>query len=108
MPFFYLQISWTHALRKIVINCYKYHGREDLLPTFADDEDKIEMLEGEEDDEMDEHEPPTSTTIQTVANASTNTTNVSDDITLILLITKNTNYGKNIIDIRVKYYSQIL
>uniref|UniRef100_A0A034V5Z0 DNA-binding protein Ewg n=1 Tax=Bactrocera dorsalis TaxID=27457 RepID=A0A034V5Z0_BACDO len=70
------KISWTHALRKIVINCYKYHGREDLLPTFADDEDKIEMLEGEEDDEMDEHEPTTtSTTIQTVANASTNTTN---------------------------------
>ncbi|XP_011187559.1 DNA-binding protein Ewg isoform X3 [Zeugodacus cucurbitae] len=71
-----VRISWTHALRKIVINCYKYHGREDLLPTFADDEDKIEMLDGEEDDEMDEHEPTTtSTTIQTVANASTNTTN---------------------------------
>nr|CAD7395165.1 unnamed protein product [Timema poppensis] len=35
-----LQISWTHALRQIVINCYKYHGREDLLPAFSDDEDK--------------------------------------------------------------------
>ncbi|XP_017485772.1 PREDICTED: DNA-binding protein Ewg isoform X2 [Rhagoletis zephyria] len=70
------KISWTHALRKIVINCYKYHGREDLLPTFADDDDKIEMLEGEEDDEMDEHEPSTTTTtVQTVANAATNTTN---------------------------------
>ena len=33
-----LQISWTHALRQIVTNCYKYHGREDLLPTFADEE----------------------------------------------------------------------
>ncbi|XP_014088948.1 DNA-binding protein Ewg isoform X6 [Bactrocera oleae] len=76
------KISWTHALRKIVINCYKYHGREDLLPTFADDEDKIEMLEGEEDDEMDEHEPPTSTTIQTVANASTNTTNYTTQTVL--------------------------
>ncbi|XP_017485771.1 PREDICTED: DNA-binding protein Ewg isoform X1 [Rhagoletis zephyria] len=71
-----VRISWTHALRKIVINCYKYHGREDLLPTFADDDDKIEMLEGEEDDEMDEHEPSTTTTtVQTVANAATNTTN---------------------------------
>ncbi|XP_067638814.1 DNA-binding protein Ewg isoform X2 [Eurosta solidaginis] len=68
------KISWTHALRKIVINCYKYHGREDLLPTFADDEDKIEMLEGEDDDEMDEHEA-TTTTVQTIANATTNTTN---------------------------------
>ncbi|XP_018802989.1 PREDICTED: DNA-binding protein Ewg isoform X6 [Bactrocera latifrons] len=77
------KISWTHALRKIVINCYKYHGREDLLPTFADDEDKIEMLEGEEDDEMDEHEPATtSTTIQTVANASTNTTNYTTQTVL--------------------------
>jgi len=28
-------ISWTHALREIVLNCYKYHGREDLLPKFT-------------------------------------------------------------------------
>lgn len=35
-----VQMSWTHALRQIVINCYKYHGREDLLPAFSDDEDK--------------------------------------------------------------------
>ncbi|KAI5711274.1 hypothetical protein M8J75_015622 [Diaphorina citri] len=33
------KISWTHALRQIVINCYKFHGREDLLPAFTDDED---------------------------------------------------------------------
>lgn len=33
-------MSWTHALRQIVINCYKYHGREDLLPAFTDDDDK--------------------------------------------------------------------
>ncbi|RZF38893.1 hypothetical protein LSTR_LSTR012165 [Laodelphax striatellus] len=34
-----LQISWTHALRQIVINCYKYHGREDLLPAFSETEE---------------------------------------------------------------------
>merc|ERR1719350_334513 len=33
------QISWTHALREIVINCYKYHGRDDLLPKFSEEED---------------------------------------------------------------------
>ncbi|XP_049832818.1 DNA-binding protein P3A2 [Schistocerca gregaria] len=33
------KISWTHALRQIVINCYKYHGREDLLPAFSEDEE---------------------------------------------------------------------
>nr|XP_032529244.1 DNA-binding protein P3A2 isoform X1 [Danaus plexippus plexippus]XP_032529245.1 DNA-binding protein P3A2 isoform X1 [Danaus plexippus plexippus] len=33
------KMSWTHALRQIVINCYKYHGREDLLPAFTEDED---------------------------------------------------------------------
>ncbi|XP_055840770.1 DNA-binding protein Ewg isoform X4 [Episyrphus balteatus] len=38
------KISWTHALRKIVINCYKYHGREDLLPTFADEDDKVTQI----------------------------------------------------------------
>ena len=32
------KVSWTHALRQIVINCYKYHGREDLLPVFNEDE----------------------------------------------------------------------
>ncbi|GFW04829.1 DNA-binding protein P3A2 [Trichonephila clavipes] len=34
------KVSWTHALRQIVINCYKYHGREDLLPAFTNEEDK--------------------------------------------------------------------
>jgi hypothetical protein len=32
-------VSWTHALRQIVTNCYKFHGREDLLPQFNEDED---------------------------------------------------------------------
>ncbi|XP_011063561.1 PREDICTED: DNA-binding protein Ewg isoform X4 [Acromyrmex echinatior] len=39
-----LQISWTHALRQIVINCYKYHGREDLLPAFSEDDEKSNAL----------------------------------------------------------------
>lgn len=39
------QISWTHALRQIVINCYKYHGREDLLPAFSEDDDKSALLQ---------------------------------------------------------------
>jgi len=34
------QISWTHALRQIVINCYKFHGREDLLPAFSEEDEK--------------------------------------------------------------------
>lgn len=33
------KISWTRALRQIVINCYKYHGREDLLPTFSEEDE---------------------------------------------------------------------
>ena len=32
-------ISWTHALRDIVTNCYKFHGREDLLPKFTEEEE---------------------------------------------------------------------
>lgn len=27
-------------MRQIVINCYKYHGREDLLPAFTNEDDK--------------------------------------------------------------------
>lgn len=38
------QISWTHALRQIVINCYKFHGREDLLPAFSEEDDKSNVL----------------------------------------------------------------
>ncbi|XP_032594630.1 DNA-binding protein Ewg isoform X4 [Drosophila grimshawi] len=72
------KISWTHALRKIVINCYKYHGREDLLPTFADDEDKVNALisqSGDEDEDMEQlSNTPTIQTVQTVAPAVTTTT----------------------------------
>lgn len=72
------QISWTHALRKIVINCYKYHGREDLLPTFADDEDKVNALisqSGDEDEDMEQlSNTPTIQTVQTVTPAVTTTT----------------------------------
>ena len=31
-------MSWTHALRTIVQDCYKHHGRDDLLPEFNDSE----------------------------------------------------------------------
>ncbi|KAJ8301622.1 hypothetical protein KUTeg_020609 [Tegillarca granosa] len=31
------RVSWTEALRTIVKNCYKHHGREDLLHVFNDD-----------------------------------------------------------------------
>jgi len=37
------KISWTHALRQIVINCYKYHGREDLLPAFSEEDEKANV-----------------------------------------------------------------
>lgn len=30
-------VSWTEALRSIVRNCYRHHGREDLLHVFGDD-----------------------------------------------------------------------
>ncbi|XP_050508280.1 DNA-binding protein Ewg-like [Diabrotica virgifera virgifera] len=35
------KISWTHALRQVVINCYKFHGREDLLLEFPEEDKKI-------------------------------------------------------------------
>ena len=31
------QVSWTEALRTIVKNCYKHHGRDDLLHVFAEE-----------------------------------------------------------------------
>ncbi|XP_017852678.1 DNA-binding protein Ewg isoform X3 [Drosophila busckii] len=73
------KISWTHALRKIVINCYKYHGREDLLPTFADEDDKVNALisqSGDEDEEMEQLVSNTPT-IQAVQNVTPATVTVS-------------------------------
>ncbi|SPP88868.1 blast:DNA-binding protein Ewg [Drosophila guanche] len=69
------KISWTHALRKIVINCYKYHGREDLLPTFADDDDKVNALisqSGDEDEDMELSSTPTIHTVTTMTPPSGN------------------------------------
>lgn len=34
------KVSWTEALRTIVNNCYKHHGREDLLHVFEGSEQK--------------------------------------------------------------------
>jgi len=34
-------VSWTHALRDIVTNCYTYHGRQDLLPKFTEEEEAV-------------------------------------------------------------------
>lgn len=55
------KVSWTHALRTIVKNCYKHHAREDLLPEFSEDKDKDQQLQ---------HTSllPTHTVVQTVAN----------------------------------------
>ena len=33
------KVSWTHALRQIVTNCYRFHNREDLLPSFTEEEE---------------------------------------------------------------------
>ena len=33
---FLFKVSWTHALRQIVTNCYEYHCRQDLLPIFSE------------------------------------------------------------------------
>ena len=31
-----IQLSWTAALRSIVLSCYRHHDREDLLPDFRE------------------------------------------------------------------------
>ncbi|XP_066979774.1 DNA-binding protein P3A2 isoform X2 [Macrobrachium rosenbergii] len=39
------KVSWTTALRQIVVNCYKYHGRDDLLPAFNEEDEKSQRLD---------------------------------------------------------------
>jgi len=56
-------ISWTHALREIVVNCYKFHGREDLLPKFSEEEDSKRTHQ------MKKQVGSWSGVVQTIANA---------------------------------------
>lgn len=37
------KISWTNALRKVVRNCYQYHGRDELLDAFSTVDDNLEQ-----------------------------------------------------------------
>ncbi|KAG1663086.1 DNA-binding protein P3A2 [Nymphon striatum] len=64
------RVSWTHALRQIVINCYKHHGRDDLLPQFSEDDDdkkvKTEPQITEHQQQVITHYTPTM--VQTINN----------------------------------------
>lgn len=72
------KVSWTHALRQIVINCYKYHGREDLLPVFsADSEEPVETKPPII--KLPKPSPPT--TIVTSTNSSVNNPSASQNQT---------------------------
>lgn len=80
-------------MRKIVINCYKYHGREDLLPTFADEDEKVAQLISHEEEEEDEEEEimmqpvshNTGTTIQTINTQNNTTSNVRVNIIFFVI-----------------------
>lgn len=56
------KISWTQALRTIVKNCYKHHGRDDLLPQF--DEQHTSSIVSQTTDSMT-HAP----VVQTITGA---------------------------------------
>lgn len=53
-------MSWTQALRTIVKNCYKQHGREDLLYAFEDQQ--VTTAQGIA------HLVPSQTVVQTINN----------------------------------------
>ena len=37
------KISWTNALRTVVRNCYRYHGREELLDAFSTSDQSMQQ-----------------------------------------------------------------
>lgn len=59
------QVSWTQALRTIVKNCYKQHGREDLLYAF---EDQITTQVATTTTHSIAHLVPSQTVVQTISN----------------------------------------
>ncbi|XP_077120532.1 nuclear respiratory factor 1 isoform X5 [Ranitomeya variabilis] len=57
------RVSWTQALRTIVKNCYKQHGREDLLYAFEDQQtQQVTTAHGIA------HFVPSQTVVQTISN----------------------------------------
>ncbi|XP_066448259.1 nuclear respiratory factor 1 isoform X4 [Eleutherodactylus coqui] len=57
------RVSWTQALRTIVKNCYKQHGREDLLYAFEDQQtQQVATAHGIA------HLVPSQTVVQTISN----------------------------------------
>nr|XP_033814641.1 nuclear respiratory factor 1 isoform X6 [Geotrypetes seraphini] len=58
------QVSWTQALRTIVKNCYKQHGREDLLYAFEDQQTQQQVATTH----SIAHLVPSQTVVQTISN----------------------------------------
>ncbi|KAJ8416406.1 hypothetical protein AAFF_G00356940 [Aldrovandia affinis] len=61
------QVSWTQALRTIVKNCYKQHGREDLLYAFDDQQVPQQHIATAATHSI-AHLVPSQTVVQTISN----------------------------------------
>ncbi|MBN3298422.1 NRF1 factor, partial [Amia calva] len=61
------RVSWTQALRTIVKNCYKQHGREDLLYAFEDQQAPPSHVTAAATHSI-AHLVPSQTVVQTISN----------------------------------------
>uniref|UniRef100_A0A4W4DS49 Nuclear respiratory factor 1 NLS/DNA-binding dimerisation domain-containing protein n=1 Tax=Electrophorus electricus TaxID=8005 RepID=A0A4W4DS49_ELEEL len=61
------RVSWTQALRTIVKNCYKQHGREDLLYAFEDQQVNPQQVAAAATHSI-AHLVPSQTVVQTISN----------------------------------------
>ncbi|XP_064200919.1 nuclear respiratory factor 1 isoform X2 [Anguilla rostrata] len=61
------RVSWTQALRTIVKNCYKQHGREDLLYAFEDQQVSQQHVATTATHSI-AHLVPSQTVVQTISN----------------------------------------
>ncbi|XP_062374020.1 nuclear respiratory factor 1 [Sardina pilchardus] len=61
------RVSWTQALRTIVKNCYKQHGREDLLYAFDDQQVPHQQVATAATHSI-AHLVPSQTVVQTISN----------------------------------------
>lgn len=65
--YLWCQVSWTQALRTIVKNCYKQHGREDLLYAFEDQQVTPQQVAAAATHSI-AHLVPSQTVVQTISN----------------------------------------
>ena len=83
------QLSWTDALRQIIVNCYVHHGRLDLLPEFSQAQQMQQQQQQIQEQQQDEENSQASVSGSQIDNSAVISTSTSHSQPPSLLNTNN-------------------